>query len=160
MRDCLAQLCGFGIVFGIALSLTPEGAVKRIMVLGCTAMLVLLALQSVKEIDHDDFSLQLARYRELGKTLTVDADQKKERLNKEIMEREYARYLAELVFSADIKGIKGEVQLIWSEEGFWMPGRVIWQGAATEKEKETLASMLEAELGLGRQQQEWIDGEN
>lgn len=159
MRDCLAQLCGLGIVCGIALSLTPEGAVKRVMILGCTVMMILIAMQTIKEIDHNAFSLRLARYRELGKTLTEDAEQKKERLSKKIVEQEYEQYLSELISSSGVNGVGVRVELIWSEEGFWTPKRVIWQGKAAEEDKKTLISLIEAELGLGSREQEWIDGE-
>lgn len=160
MKDCLAQFCGLGIVCGIGLCLTPEGAVKRIMILGCTVMLILVALQSVTEIDHDAFSLQIAQYRELGKSLTENADRKKERLNKSVTKQEYERYLAGLISSCGVKGVTAELQLKWTEEGFWLPERVIWRGQASMADRETLAALAEAELGLGREEQEWIDIEN
>ena len=160
MRDFLAQCCGLGIICGIALCLTPEGAVKRIMALGCTAMLILIALQTVSKFDQSGYSLCLARYRELGKSLTEDAERKKERLSKRIVEQEYEEYLAELVSESGVKGVSAEIELRWSEEGFWLPYRVVWQGRASEEDRARLASLIEAEFGLGGEGQEWIDLES
>ena len=58
---CIRQLCALSILCGAALSITPEGAVKRVMSVVCSVVLITAVAQNITRFDFADYSLQLAK---------------------------------------------------------------------------------------------------
>ena len=64
IQESIRQLCAVSIFCGAAINITPEGGVRRIMQLLCTAALTIAILSPIKEIDFDIYALETARLRE------------------------------------------------------------------------------------------------
>ena len=95
MTAALRLLCALAVFCGALLSVMPEGSVKRIAAIGCTAAMLLAVLGALRELDPGDFTLELARYRELGRELAVRSEEVRDRLNRSVIEEEYEASLGD-----------------------------------------------------------------
>ena len=159
MADMIRQLCALSVFCGLALSLAPEGSVKKAAGICCTVALLSCLVGCVRDFQTADYALELARYRELGESLATSAQEEKRRLDRLVIERECAEYI---LSRAEAEGLTlSQVQVVarWSVEGFWVPRRVLLQGELSAGERERICAMIEAELGVDRSEQEWLERE-
>ena len=155
MIELVEKLCILSVFFGLALSLMPEGIVKKMApAVGAAAMLLCL-MDGIADVDTDDLVMDIARYRELSQTLTTDAEVLHERLDRYLIERECQAYIEGKAGELGLHALSVRVAAAWSSEGFWLPESVSIGGQWTAKEKERLSQMIESQLGIPAQRQEW-----
>lgn len=159
MADTIKQLCALSVFCGLALSLAPEGSVKKAAGICCTVALLSCLVGCIRGFQTEDYALELARYRELGESLAVDAQEEKQRLDRLVIERECAEYILSRAEAEGLPLRQAQVYARWSVEGFWVPRRVLLQGELSAAERERLCALIEAELGVGAAEQEWLEGE-
>ncbi len=155
MRECVRELCIISIVCGAVLSLCPEGGVKRILRILQTIVLLAVIFDCAGKLDLAPYSLELARSRERENTLLRDSGEMSDRLNRLVIEREYASYVEQRAEAAGVTASEIRIRARWSKEGLWIPDSSSIH-LLKESEKEVLAQILLAELGILREQQEWI----
>ena len=155
----LKGICAVAVVFGIALNLSPEGQIRRAASLCVTAALVLMFLGLIKTLDWDSYAVGTAEIRQAAESVTADAEAERRELNRLVIERSCAEYILDKAAELDVPLSSAEVYVRWSREGLWVPERVRLILAEDAERKARLASLIEAELGIGGEEQEWLTDE-
>ena len=89
----IRQLCALSLLCGAALSVLPEGGVKRVAEVVCTASLIVALVSPLKALDMGTYALESAKRHELETALTVGAEAAEQRLNRLVIEQEYEAYI-------------------------------------------------------------------
>ena len=155
MIELVEKLCVLSVFFGLAMSLMPEGTVKKMAPAVAAAAMLLCLMDSTSSVDTDGLVLDIARYRELSETLTMDAEALHERLDRNLIEQECQTYIENKAEELGLQELTVRVAAEWSAEGFWLPESVCIEGQWSMQEKERLSQMIESQLGIPTQRQEW-----
>ncbi|MCR5664798.1 MAG: hypothetical protein K6G17_08015 [Oscillospiraceae bacterium] len=160
MENAIRQLCAVSILCGVALSLMPEGGVRRAAALGCTGALVLTVLNAAGGFDTEIYAAELARCREESARLAAESEAGAERLNRLVIERECAQYIEERAAALGIGGCRAELTARWSMDGFWVPWEAqISVSACSEQQARSLSDAIRSELGIPTERQAWSRSE-
>lgn len=159
MTDFVKQICALSVFCGIALSLTPEGSVKKATALCCTLLLMMTALTAFRSFDYSTYALEIARYRELGHALADDSEERTERIKRLVVEQEYAEYIRQQAAAIGINDLKVAVSVRWDTAGVWVPESVRLSGSCTDDQRAGLQTLISADLGIEKTHQEWIRDE-
>ncbi len=93
MREGLRQLCVLAICSGVLLSLTPEGGAKRVLQVLVSAALLVTVFRTLGCLDNTALAPELARYRELERSLSARGSEARDKLNRLVIEQEYREYI-------------------------------------------------------------------
>lgn len=159
MKNYVMQICALSIFCGLALSLTPEGSVKRMTGLCCMLLLLISVLTAFRSFDYSSYSLELARYRELGHELAGGAEESSSRLERRLIEQECAAYILRQADSLGIKELSAAVKLRWDSSGVWVPESARMIGSCSADQRTRLQALIAADLGIDDLHQEWIVNE-
>ncbi len=158
MMTSVGRLCALAILGGVLLSLMPEGGVRRIAGIGCTAVLLLTAVNAVQETDWSAFRIEIARYHELSEELAADGRDARDKLDRSVIEAEYESYICDEAARLGIVELHAEVTARWDMAGLWLPYEVQLWGSCGEHEKKELTGHIKAELGVAGERVIWHDG--
>ena len=159
MSEALRQLCGLSLFCGIALGIMPEGGVKKAASIACTVVLIMTVLLPLGALDLSEYSLELAKYREMGEQLEEKGSEARDSMSRTVIERECEAYIMD---KAEVLGIEltaVKVRAFWSSEGVWVPESAEIRSACTESERKRLSDVIFAELGIAADDQEWSGNE-
>ena len=151
----LKGICTASVFFGVALTLLPEGKQKRIASLCVTAALALMLLGLCRALDWESYAVSLAEVRSASDAIGSDAEETRRELNRLVIERECEEYILDKAAELALSVRSASVGVRWSREEVWVPERV---SIVLEKDgagRERLASLIEAQLGIEKQRQEW-----
>lgn len=156
IQESIRQLCAVSIFCGAAINITPEGGVRRIMQLLCTAALTMAILSPIKEIDFDIYALETARLREAEAAINESAERIDDRLNRAVIEEQCEEYILDKAeeLGANVSGVK--VQAQWSLEGIWVPYSTEIDAPDISGAKAALEGMIQNELGIPAERQMWM----
>lgn len=156
IQESIRQLCAVSIFCGAAINITPEGGVRRIMQLLCTAALTMAILSPIKEIDFDIYALETARLREAESAINESAERIDGRLNRAVIEEQCEEYILDKAeeLGANVSGVN--VQAQWSLEGIWVPYSAEIDSPDIGSAKAALESVIENELGIPAERQMWM----
>ena len=144
-----------GAVFCAAvLLLIPEGREKRAVKLACAAMLTVLLIRPLKELDAQKLTELLTAQKRRGDAISLETDDLSMELLSGIIREETEEYIWDAARRLGISelGIRlrlksgGEMPYPWSVE---------LTGQVTEIQKEELSLLLEGELGIPQERQNW-----
>lgn len=152
---CIRQLCILSVFCGAALSVTPEGSVKKIAEIVCAVILILTVIVPLRNFDYESYALELAKYNDREQTLLTDGSNAQERLNRLVIQSEYASYIMDKAKETGIGNAEVEVEAQWDTDGLWVPYSVKFRGAYTESQQKELCSRITAELGIPKERQQW-----
>lgn len=155
MTELVERLCVLSVVFGLALSLMPEGGVKKLTGAVAAAALLLCLLDGVNAVDTGELLMDAARYRELSASLTADADALRSRLDRRVIEQECETYIEDKAAALGARVLSVRVTAVWSAEGYWLPEAVSVSGSWSEAARARLSGLMETELGIPAERQEW-----
>lgn len=159
MKNTVMQICALSVFCGIALCLTPEGSVRKAVNLCCTLLLMITALTALRSFDFTEYSLEIARYREMGNTLSEEAEERSERLNRLLVEQECADYILRQAETLGIRGLQAEVRARWDTSGVWVPESARMIGSCSDEQQAELQALICADLGIDERHQEWVGDE-
>ncbi len=157
MEGLIRQLCALSILGGVALSLTPEGSGRRVMSFVCSLAMLSCVLGGIKTLDWDTYSMEISRYREREQAFLEQSGEIRDDLDRRVIEAECRAYVLEQAVRLGTLVQDASVRVEWSTEGLWVPYAATVYGDLTEQEKGRLAQLLETELGIPRERQEWND---
>lgn len=159
MSTMIRELCALSILFGVIMGIIPEGGVKRITGILCSAILIIVVLAPIKSIDIDSYALLLTQYREQEAQLTARADEINSRLNRAVIVEEYEAYIMDKAeeLGIDVKEARVEVQ--WSTEAVWVPYSVSVTANADISLRRVFEDKLMAELGIPQERVKWQSDE-
>lgn len=160
MMSGIRQLCALAVFSGFVLCITPEGSVKRLTAICCTLAMLLCLTGSLRDFSLDDYSLELAKYRELEQELSQSGDEARDKLNRRVIEQECEAYITDKAAELGLRIDDLRVTARWSMDGVWIPYRVELRATGEAGRRERLAGLLEAELGIPRKRQDWREDEN
>ncbi len=155
IHQSIRQLCALSLLCGAALSILPEGGVKRVAEVVCTASLIIAIVSPLKALDMDTYALESARRHDLESTLTADAKAAEQRLNRLVIEQEYEAYIMDKALELGLEGLAVDVEVQWSLEGLWMPYGASISGVCSQTGKEQLSALMAADLGIPYERQRW-----
>ena len=155
IHQSIRQLCALSLLCGAALSILPEGGVKRVAEVVCTASLIIAIVSPLKALDMDTYALESARRHDLESSLTADAKAAEQRLNRLVIEQEYEAYIMDKALELGLEGLAVDVEVQWSLDGLWMPYAVSLSGDCSQSGKEQLAALMTADLGIPYERQRW-----
>lgn len=160
MKGFVSQICALSVLCGLALSLTPEGSVKRMTNLCCMLLMMISVLTAVRSFDYSAYSLELAHYRELGHSLADEAEERSNRLERLVIEQDCAEYIRRQALSLGINELDPIVKTRWDTSGVWVPESVRMTVSCSSDQREKLQALISAELGIDEMHQEWIVDED
>ncbi len=155
MYEGIRALCAVSLLCGAALSILPEGGVKRVAEILCTASLILAVLSPLKELDMDSYALESARLHELESELARQGQEAGDRLNRLVIEQEYEAYIMDKAGELGIEDLAVDVEVQWSLEGFWMPWGAELNSGCDQESRERLSRLLASDLGIPYERQRW-----
>lgn len=136
MNELVEKLCVLSVFFGLALSLMPEGIVKKMApAVGAAAMLLCL-MDGIAAVDTDGLAMDIARYQELSETLTMDAESLHKRLDRSLIEQECQTYIENKAEELGLRGLSVRVAAVWVAEGFGFRNLSASRGNGTKKKKD------------------------
>lgn len=159
MSEVLRQLCGLSLFCGIALGLMPEGGVKKAASIACTVVLLMTVLIPLSRLDLSVYSMELAKYREMGEDLSEKGSEVRDSMNRTVIQKECEAYIMD---KAQLLGIALEevkVTAFWNSEGVWIPVSAEIRANCSEAERKRLSDVIFAELGIPKENQEWSEND-
>ena len=155
ISQSIRQLCALSLLCGAALSILPEGSVKRVAEVVCTASLIVALVNPLKALDMESYALESAKRQERETALISGAEATQQRLNRLVIEQEYEAYIMDKAMEMGFDGLVAEVEVQWSLDGLWMPYAVSLSGDCSRSGKEQLAALMTADLGIPYERQRW-----
>ncbi len=144
-----------GAVFcAVVLLLIPEGSEKRAVKLICAAMLTLLLIRPLQNLDVDALTELLGRYRLQTNTLAENAEDLSMELYRNIILKETEEYIWDAAGKLEIPRLGIRLRLKESSETVY-PWSVELTGRYTEEQRDKLSLLLEGELGIPPERQTW-----
>lgn len=155
MSELMRRICLLSCFFGTAVSLIPEKGTKQIAQILCTCILVICILEPFSSFNWTAFSTELALYRENERKLTENTERTRQALNRAVIEEEYTSYIFDIAEKRGVIPEKVKVEVIWSDEGIWIPEGTYIECKETGADIDTLSGQIEAELGIPKERQQW-----
>lgn len=151
MLEVIREVCVLSVLFSAAMSLAPEGSVRKMMNIACTVVLMSNLLAAIHDFDYKSYSLELAKYKDREKIFLEGSEQANERLNKAVIEQSYSTYILDKAKELNVDVDEIKVTAVWSTEGLWLPDTVQINCGYSQR----LSEYIEVELGIRKQRQEW-----
>lgn len=156
MAALIRQLCAVSILAGAALTLAPEGRVKRVMRFACSAALLGCIFNGIGILDLDEYALEIARNREREQMFLEESQQLSRELNRRVIEERCAAYILDKAENMGISLRSLQIHASWNPEGIWVPDSAVLVFDGSEDEQQQISRLLEADLGIQLHRQEWI----
>ena len=155
MGETVRRVCVLSVAFGIASTLTDNRGAEHIMRILCTCILLICLLEPVKRIDFDSFSLDMARYRAREEEILQNGRDMSTKLNREIIENEYAAYIMEKAEEMGVNVSRVIVKTKWDTEGIWVPNEAYIEYESDARSAAELGRAVKLELGIPEERQTW-----
>ena len=157
MARCIRELCVLSVFCAAAMQLAPEGGVKRVLSVLCTAALFSTALGAIRDIDYTAYALELAKNREREQRFLAESEDMRERLDRLVIAGEYEAYVMDKASQNGLTPVSAEVGLRWSIDGLWVPDSLELHYRGERRQAEKTAAAVTGELGIAPERQRWID---
>ncbi len=159
IKSSLRQLCLMSIFCGAALSISPEGSVKKLMNVLVTAVLITAVLGPLRGFDFSEYALQKSKLNQQEHQLMESGADLSRRLNRLVIEDEYEAYIMDKAAELEIEISSLKIGVIWSTEGLWVPESVEITSTADTEKKSRLGRIITADLGIAPERQYWKEYE-
>ncbi len=156
MRQWIIGIAAASLLSSMAMAATPPGRVRQVTRLACGLMCALAVASPVLKLDMTSLALGLAAYEMQAGEIRVQAEEETKMLNRTYIEEQLEAYILGKAAEkgAAVDGV--DLSARWdSEELLWYPWQVTVDGAYDAG----LSSVIEAELGIPRERQDWRDDE-
>ncbi len=155
LRSWVIGIAGAAMVTAAAMTVTPEGKVKKIVALICGLMTVLVLLKPLTGFDYASFSKYLTQYRNDAEAFSSNIESENENLKRRIIEDKCQAYILDKGKSLGITELAVTVTAEWSEDGFWYPIGASLVTNANGETRDKLSQGIEAELGISPEELIW-----
>ncbi len=155
LRSWVVGIAGAAMVTAIAMTVTPEGRVKRVVSLVCGLMTVVALIKPIVGFDYGSFSEYLAQYKSEAEAFSANIEATNENLTRRIIEERSEAYILDKGKSLGMTDLKAAIQLTWCVDGFWYPSGVSLETNADETARQSLGRDIEAELGIPTDEINW-----
>ena len=155
LRGWIIGIAGAAMVTAVAMTVTPEGKVKKIVALICGLMTVIALIKPITGFDYTSFSKYLTQYRNDAETFSVEVESENENLTRRIIEDRCQAYILDKGKSLGITDLAVTVTAQWSEDGYWYPSGASLVTNADRETRDKLSQSIEAELGISPEELIW-----
>lgn len=159
IENAARGLCAMSLLCGAAMSISPEGSVKKVMSILCAAVLIMSVLTPLKEMDFSSYALELAKLEEREQSLQAEGEEINSRLNRLVIQSQYEAYIMDKATKLGLSVETVKVGVEWSTEGLWVPKTAEIKCAGDERLKKTLGEIITSELGIAPERQYWSENE-
>lgn len=155
LRDWVLGITGAALITAAVRMLTPEGRVKRIVMLVCGLVTILALIQPLRRLDPESFAAFAARYQEEGQAAAAGVEISEEKLMRRIIEERTTAYILDKGRSLGIDDLHATVTAEQREDGTWIPKSARLETSAGEAARRKLQDALVAELGIPAEEMNW-----
>ena len=150
LRTWLFGLTAVSLLLALAEALVSQEGIRRVLRLAGGVLMIVVLLQPVVQIDLEDLSLSLEAYQQEVETLTEEYAQQQETQLSAGIEAELASYIWD---KAQALGLDCQVSVTveTGADGVPAPRSVDITGEYSE----ALSEIIEKDLGVPREQQNW-----
>jgi hypothetical protein len=93
LRSWIVGIAGAAMITAVAMTVTPEGRVKKIVSLVCGLMTVIALVRPIVGFDYRSFSEYLAQHKSEAEAFSSDIDSANENLTRRIIEERCQAYI-------------------------------------------------------------------
>lgn len=155
LREIVLTLVGTAMLSTLALTLAPEGKVKKAVRLICGLVMVLSVVGALKRLDFSGYSQELTKWRMQSDSLTDTIEGVNNELERTIIEEKCEAYILDKASGLDISIEKVSVLADWDTEGYWYPVSVELKSDGVPTNRQKLEYHIEAELGISEEKIIW-----
>ena len=156
IRQWLLGITCAALVAGLAESLTPPGAVRKVGRLTGGLVLLIAMLHPLLALDQDALTRALTEYRLELSTYSDELEEENQSLMKGIIEERSNAYIQD---KAEQMGIECQISVEVGEEGEWpVPESVTVFGSLTEEQRAELTQAIEVDFAIPAERQSYQSG--
>ena len=155
LRSWVIGLAGAAMVTAAAMTVTPEGKVKKVVALICGLMTVIALLKPLMGFDYTGFAKYLAQHENDAEAFLSGIKSENENLTRRIIEERCEAYILDKGKSLGITDLAVTVTAVWSEDGYWYPAGASLRTNAGTEARGKLGGSIEAELGIPQEELIW-----
>ena len=155
LRSWVIGLAGAAMVTAAAMTVTPEGKVKKVVVLVCGLMTVIALLKPLAGFDYTGFAKYLTQHENDAEAFSAEIKSENENLTRRIIEERCEAYILDKGKSLGITDLAVTVTAVWSEDGYWYPAGASLRTNAGTEARGKLGGSIEAELGIPQEELIW-----
>lgn len=156
IQSWLLTMTGVALITTIASFFASGGSMKRVLKLIGGVAMAAAFLSPLLKFDFSAYAASLQLYNDSAAWDSAAAEETEKRLNRTIIESECSAYILDKAAQLGVPLTGAQVSVQWSTtDGVWYPSAVtLTQPAGTEKST-VLADIIEADLGIPSERQEW-----
>lgn len=155
LHSWVMGIAGAAMVTAAALTITPEGRVKKVVSLVCGLLTVIALIKPVTSFDSAALMTSLEAYRQEAAWFSSDIQSANENLTRRIIAEKCQAYILDKGKSLGIADLEASVTTAWSEEGYWYPDGAVLKTSADNAAREELGRIIRAELGIPPEELIW-----
>ena len=153
----IRQICILSVICGAVLSVTPEGGVKRVTELVCTAMLVLSAAGAVGQVSIESALIDDGGLQSIESAFRSDVQNTEDKLNRMVIEERYESYIMDKAEELNIEISAVKIEMQRNSDGLFIPWETEITTACGDIEKNRLGSIICEDFGIPFERQHWTD---
>ena len=157
LREWVLSAAGAALLSALALTLTPEGRVRRVVRLLSGVVLALALVRPLAEFDFESYAASLAVGRAAAETAAGGWEETGRQLERSLIEAECAAYISDRAAELGLRPGAVSVTAKWGDALCWYPYEATLQAAADGPARLALAQRIEAELGIPAGRLHWED---
>lgn len=158
LKIWIMRLVGTALISAVALAVTPDGGVKKVLRLVCGFAVILAFISAFTEFDYISFASYLTEYKAAAEEITTSAQEKTSVETRLIIEERCAAYILDKAKEFGVEA-SASVKAVWSENGYWYPNEADIVFCGTDEAKEKLKNFIGAELGIAPDKQNWSEND-
>lgn len=155
MSGTIRELCVMSVLFGMVLSVTPEGGIKTVMGILCSVILITVLIRPVVGIDMKAYALELSKYRQLEAQLETRGEEMRRTLDSMVIQKECEAYIMDKAKELNVQIYNVNVELEWNPEGIWVPCFAEIFLYSDLENTEVLSDVISTEIGIAKEGQMW-----
>jgi len=157
LHSYIKTLLYTGAICFSAILISPDGSTKKAVWLACAIAMAIAVVYPVTDINFEQYSKVIAEYRTAADKITNNAKEDSENLNRLYIQEQCAAYILDKADKMGIALTKVNVLAQWADEGYWYPVSADIACRCTQNEINTLSGIIESELGISKDSQNWCN---
>lgn len=155
IRTWLLGMTGVALLSAVALLFARSGGMKRTVRLISGAAMACVLLSPLLQFDYAAYAGMLQLYRESAVWDASRVEETGDRLNRSIIESECGAYILDKAEQLGLPLSEARVAAQWSTDGVWYPYSAELIRADGGGRDAALSGIIEADLGIPSERQEW-----
>ncbi len=154
LRTYLLSVASASLLTGVVLSLLPKGRLHSIIRLVGALILIVTVVSPVLKLDLEMMTADWEQIRTDASGIQQSALEESEQLFSQLIKEQCETYISD---RADRLGLELDVQIIMGYDDHPYPIGAKLQGRIGAEDKQYMSDMIEQDLGIPTQQQEWVE---